>query len=439
MIKKILNKYESILPDILSGLIVEAVLLFIGWLLKSIDIWISIIVIIGGTAWVGFGYIAFKHRVVVGKGRKKGKKIRQWLYPQQRKYSVIGFILIPLVAIGWFGYKDYTQKLPPDKILVLIATFDGPDQENYRVTETILSNIKLALDNYDDVEIRPLGRVITEGDGSTLAREIGAQEKATILIWGWYGVTKEIVPLSVHVEFFLPSNAQRLFHLNSEEDTSGVVTPQNIKDLESFTLQTKLSNKMTFLSHYTVGIIRYSKNEYDEAIESFNKALQQSDESLTNENQSVLYRVIGDVYNDSGRSFLAIPYYDKAIQYNPTWSVLYNNRGFAYARLEQHERALQDYDYAIKLEPTKDFYFYNRAVARFMINDYDGAISDCNIAIELDSTEYRSYVTCGTLHFQLGDTETGIAYYRKAIELTDDPDLRRRLIETVAQAEKLKP
>ena len=439
MIKKFLSTYENILPDIISGLIVEAILVFVGWLLKSIDVWVSVIVIVGGTAWFGCGYIAFKHKIIKSRGRHKGKQIRQWGYPKQRIYSLTGFILIPLLILGWFGYKDYEQKRPPDKVLVLIANFDGPDQENYRVTETILSNIKIALNNYSDVEIKPLGRVITEADGSNIARTIGEQEKATILIWGWYGITKEVVPLSVHVELFLPANAQSKYHLKSEQDTNGAVTPQKIADLESFTLQTKLSNKMTFLGFYTVGIVRYSKDDYDGAIVSFNDALNQADENLSDENKSVLYRVIGDVYNDGGKANLAIPYYDKAIQYNPTWPVLYNNRAFAYDALGQYERSLQDYDFAITLEPTVDFYYSNRASTRYTFKDYKGAISDCDKAVELNNTGYKNYINCGTIYFELGNTEKGIAYYRQAVKFTDDPNLRSKLLETIQQAEKSRP
>lgn len=439
MIKKFLSAHENILPDIISGLVVEAILIFIGWLLKSIDVWVSVIVILGGTAWIGCGYLAFKHKIIKGNGRKKGKQIKKWTHPKQRPYSLAGFILIPILVFGWFGYKNYEQKRPPDKVLVLIANFDGPDQENYRVTETILSNIKNALNNYNDVEVIPLERVITEAEGSRVARAIGEQEKATILIWGWYGITKEVVPLSVHVEFFLPANAQSKYHLNSEQDTSGVVTPQKIADLESFTLQTKLSNKMAFLGLYTVGIIRYSKDDYDGAVVSFVDALNQADKNLSDENQSVLYRVVGDVYNDSGRANLAIPYYDKAIQYNPTWAVLYNNRGFAYEALQQYEIALKDYDQAIQLDTTVDFYYANRGTMRIFLKDNEGALNDLNRAIELNNTRVEYYVNRGTAYLLLDDTKKGIADLRHALTMTNDPNLREQLLKSIEQAENASP
>ena len=440
MIKKFLQTYEKLLPDIISGLIVEGILIFIGWLFRIIDIWISVMVIVGGTAWVGCGYIAFKHKKVQGKGRNKVKKIMQWQYPKHRTYSLFGFILIPILAIGWLGYRNYQQKLPPDKVLVLVANFDGTNPENYRVTETVLSTIKEAVVNYADVEVKPLGKTITEAEGSDIARQIGKEEKATILIWGWYGVTKEVVPLSVHVEMFLSPDAQLTYHLNPEQEMSGEIVPQKIADLESFTLQTNLSNKMAFLGLYTVGVVRYSKNDYDGAIASFKDALNQDNVILTDENKSVLYRVIGDAYNDKGGSAeLAIPYYDKAIQYNPNWAVLYNNRGFAYDSLQQYEPALKDYDRAIQLDTTVDFYYAHRGTMRLLLKNYEGALNDFNKAIELNNTRVEYYANRGAAYLLLGEIEKGIADLRYALTMTDDPNLREQLLKSIEQAENAPP
>ena len=41
----------------------------------------------------------------------------------------------------------------------------------------------------------PLGRAISETGGSAAARAEGDKHKAAIVIWGWYGVTQEVVSL----------------------------------------------------------------------------------------------------------------------------------------------------------------------------------------------------------------------------------------------------
>ncbi len=92
------------------------------------------------------------------------------------------------------------QSRPPAKNIILVADFDGPEPQNYRVTETVLTHLHAVLEPYDDVEIEALWRAITEMEGSLTARAEGEKHKAAVVIWGWHGVTAEAVPLSVHFE-----------------------------------------------------------------------------------------------------------------------------------------------------------------------------------------------------------------------------------------------
>lgn len=145
---------------------------------------------IGG--WIGCAYYAFARTpplVQDGSGT--------WRYPRLRPFGLVGLVVITLIVLCGIGYYFYPQFQSTSKIIVLVADFDGPDPQKYRVTETVLARLKQALAPYDDVQIQALGRSITEAEGSTTARDLGKNRHATILIWGWYGKTTETVPLSV--------------------------------------------------------------------------------------------------------------------------------------------------------------------------------------------------------------------------------------------------
>ena len=194
-----------------------------------------------------------------------------------------------------------------NELLVLVADFDGPNPENYRITETILSRLRTAIEGYDDIRIEALNKTITEAEGSDMARELGNLHKAGIVIWGWYGVTRDVVPLSVNFELLLPTELDSYYHLEIEPDVKGNIQTPKIETLETFNLQTDLSDEMTYFSLYTLGIIRYFKDDYEGAIASFKNAFDHAPEPVSPEQQSKVYRGIGDAYNDNGEHELIKP------------------------------------------------------------------------------------------------------------------------------------
>ena len=52
------------------------------------------------------------------------------------------------------------------QITILVADFEEAELENYRVTYTILNNLKLATAEYSDVRVKALGRTITNLAGT---------------------------------------------------------------------------------------------------------------------------------------------------------------------------------------------------------------------------------------------------------------------------------
>ena len=113
-------------PEIIGGLAAVALTALITWIGKqyeSVDIWaIGLVVVI--SLWLVYGYLVFKH---------------------------------------------IQKKRPPKKVIILVANFDGPESQKHRVTEAVWERLSLALEKYDDVETKALGRPITEAEGSSVA------------------------------------------------------------------------------------------------------------------------------------------------------------------------------------------------------------------------------------------------------------------------------
>ena len=104
--------------------LVTIVLLFVG--------------VVGGLG--GCAYVVFKRTPssVVGGGLS-------WQYPRWRRWALAGLVIILLLAVSGLGYHLYLQYRPPDKVIILVADFDGPKPEHYGVTVGVLNNLRQAL------------------------------------------------------------------------------------------------------------------------------------------------------------------------------------------------------------------------------------------------------------------------------------------------------
>lgn len=106
------------------------------------------------------------------------------------------------------------------------------------------------------------------------------------------------------------------------------------------------------------GLTYYDKGQYERAIQDYDKAIQLKPDF------ALPFNARGNAYVDKGQYDLAIQDYDKAIQLRPD-ALPFNGRGNAYAAKGQYDQAIQDYDKAIRLKP-----------------DFAAAINNRNIAIK---------------------------------------------------------
>jgi tetratricopeptide (TPR) repeat protein len=409
------------LPGWITGLIafVTAVVGFIKMWQGDRGLVTIVLLTIGlGSGLIGCAYVAFKRTpplVAGGQG--------MWRYPRWRLWALADLVIIPLLAMSGVGYNFYQQSLPTDKIIILVADFDEPDRDKYRVTETLLTNLRQALEGYDDVEVVAMGRPITEAEGSAVARAEGEKHKATIVIWGWYGLSTEIVPRSVHFQVLRAPE----FFPDLGPEVKGKVQTQPRATLEEFTFQLQLSSEIAYLSLFTAGMAHYAAEDWDVAIACFTDALSQADEPVPGLNQGVVYGYRGSAYDLRGDRDKAIADYDRsiaaldqAIKLQPDDARAYNGRGIAYGSKEDYDRAIDDFDQAIKLKPDYARAYANRGITYGSKGDYDRAIDDYNQAIELQPDDASAYTYRGIAYGSKGDFDRAIADFDQAIELQPD-------------------
>ncbi len=343
----------------------------------------------------------------------KRQRTKQRSRQQIRRLAIVGFFLIPLLTCaGFFGWRS----LPPANILLLVANFDGPNQQNYQVTETLLRNLRNATKDYTDVKVQALNQTITEQQGSDVARAEGEQRKAAIVIWGDYGVTPTDVQISVHYELLKPPE---IFPELGEE-VDGKAQTLAIAELNSFKLQTRLSNEMSYITLFTLGMVRYAKDDWESAIARFSDALDLVKEPVPVLGQDAVYFYRGTFHYYKSDYQNAIADFNQALKLDPDDAVASNNRGIAYAKQGNFTQAVADFNQALKLKPDYAEAYYNRGIAYADQGNSTQATADYNQALKLKPDYAEAYYNRGTVYADQGNSTQAIEDFNQALKLKPD-------------------
>ena len=356
---------------------------------------------------------------------------RQRSRQQIRRLAIVGFFLIPLLTCaGFFGWRS----LPPPKVVLLIANFDGVDQQRYQVTENILRNLRKATEPYADVKVQALNHTITEQQGSEVARAKGEQKKAAIVIWGEYGVTPTDVQIGFHYELLKPPE----YFPELGEEANGKAQTLAIAELNSFKLQSRLSNEMSYLTLFTLGMVQYAKDDWGGAIVRFKSAIDQVKKPAATLGQEVVYFYRGNSFYREGNYKSAIADYDQALKLKPDLADVYNNRGVAYDNQGivydnqgivydnqgNFSQAIADFNQALKLKPDDADAYNNRGTAYDNLGNYTQAIADFNQALKRKPDSAEAYILRGIAYGNLGNYTQAIADFNQALKRKpDDADV----------------
>jgi len=172
----------------------------------------------------------------------------------------------------------------------------------------------------------------------------------------------------------------------------------NIADvsIENDVFLESLSREETyFIAHNDKGCVFSDLGEYEEAIKSFDKAIE------SNPNASLVYNNKGIALRKSGEYLKAIENYNITLELDPNNPHAYNNKGVAFYNLERHEEAIENYEEALRLN-SKSYFTYNKelalsthnnkGLALYHLERYEEAIESYDEALRLspDSEDVRS-------------------------------------------------
>ena len=107
---------------------------------------------------------------------------------------------------------------------------------------------------------------------------------------------------------------------------------------------------------------------------------------------------------------VAVDFYNKAINQSPNYRDAYVGRGDAYYALKHYNAAIADYNRAIEILPLDAAAIYvSRAEVYHAKNDIDRAIKDCTTAIGLQPTHLKAYYRRSWIYSEIGQHDKAIA------------------------------
>jgi tetratricopeptide (TPR) repeat protein len=150
------------------------------------------------------------------------------------------------------------------------------------------------------------------------------------------------------------------------------------------------------VSFYFEGISNYSKQNYNGAIKSFNKAIKEDSK------YDAAYHFRGMVKDQIGDFIGALTDINKAIELKPNNPDYIHYRGIVKNNLKDYNGAIDDENKAIELKPDGSYIFF-RGIVKYNLIDYNGALDDLNKAIELKPEESGYYSFRATIKNNLKD------------------------------------
>ncbi len=312
-----------------------------------------------------------------------------------------------------------------DKTIVLVANFSGVEEQSNDITGIIIEQLRSATRGYSDILIQPLGETITVEAGGEVARAKGKERRAAIVLWGWYSKRKENIRISAYFEVLQTPSL-----LSLRQENRILLLP--ISELESFGIQFRLSNEMSYLTLLTVGLARLEAEDYDGALDRFTSALtlknipdQMVDPADLYFYRGLTYFVRASLYfqKDMDR---AVADFNQAIKLNGNNASTFLLRAFAYFQKDDLDLAITDCDQAIALEPEMAWAYFLRGFAYLVKGDDKRALIEISQASQLCTDEcpegFREYMQ-GMVFFVKEDFDQGIARVSQAIKLTTEPKI----------------
>lgn len=246
--------------------------------------------------------------------------------------SVTILVLVALAGLGYFGWKwMYPKKMTGDFRIAVAGFYTVGDSDSSDIGKELSSSVYTKIDvslsdlkaDYN-ISIWPpeqVGQISgdTAEERSKSAQEIAEKIDANVVIYGFIDATKptwQVIP-----EFYIAS----VNSFQAEEITGQYPLGQSftLKGQENaarrLDLKDKFSARSQAISKVTIGLLYYSIQEYEKALDIY-KTAENIEGWEDDQGKEVLYLLMGNAAGKANQLDTALEYLNKSLQIDPEYA-----------------------------------------------------------------------------------------------------------------------
>ena len=352
----------------------------------------------------------------------------------ERKQAVAFFSVLVLVGAAWGGWTLYERMRPPDGIVIAIGDFEARSSRQVDFARRIYEQLNAEVGDPGARVI--LQRTFRSYADDAAARADGAENKASVVIWGWY----DDAGVSPHVELLrIPSLSQEssvlsLFVSTASAATAGAARPGwSLRDVAHYVrrpvsmpdFDVFIKNgpqQMAYVSTMLLGLIYYANGDDDHALSFLDKAVADAPAGGADIiGQEVAFFQRSTVFYQQGRFDEARTDLEQALSIKPDFYEAHYNLGILYASTcdpaWQLDRAVAEAEAAIRLRP-------DNASAHQLLGDlyrqagrYPEAVAELEAAARYDPAGAQIQQLLAGAYEAIGKTDLAQTARTRAIAL----------------------
>ena len=194
------------------------------------------------------------------------------------------------------------------------------------------------------------------------------------------------------------------------------------QDSETLWRDTLKKNTTCWMPYYRFGVVLANRGKFDEAIESYHKAL-----ALSPDDGVGVYNNLGSIYFSQGKLEHAIAQFNLVLQIKPDMAVTHNNLGLALVRQGKIDEAIEHLQMAVHLAPNYARAHNNLAKILVSVGKINEAVKHRRQALIIRPNWLKpmnalAWLLATTNDPEISNAQEAIQFGEKACELTGYKD-----------------
>lgn len=183
--------------------------------------------------------------------------------------------------------------------------------------------------------------------------------------------------------------------------------------------------------YFYLGLAYYQKEEWDDALIVYKKALEQINDKSNKEVVSDFYSIMGDIYHTKKQMKEAYAAYDSALVYNPNNIGALNNYAYYLSIEKRNLDKAEEMSYkTVRAEPKNSTYLDTYAWILFVKGNYAEARIYIDDAMKNGGDESDVIVEhAGDIYYMTGDVDGALSYWKQAKEMGSESKTLKNKIQ----------